>query len=270
MISTARADIHNKVGRVPSWLSRLLGWWPCVVVLVGYLLRIWHLATFSVCCDELNSLSFATRPLGDLLQALATSEPHPPFYYEFLHGWVIFAGQSELALRYPSVMFGTFGVACGYRLGREIGGRGGGVASALLFATSQYAVLQSQDARMYAALQAAVALFLVGLVRYGRRPDRSAGLVVLLGGALSEFTHYHGLLAVAAGAAPLVFLTPRRPLLARLGPLLLIVALFLPWAIFARTLFSSYRGWMDVVPPGEILSRSIKAYGFAASAPGDV
>jgi uncharacterized membrane protein len=147
---------------------------PLATVAIGFALRLWHLTSFSVCCDELNSLAFATRPLGELFQALATTEPHPPFYYTFLHAWLIVAGQSELALRYPSVLFGTFGVACAYRCGREIRGISGGLASGLLFATSHYAVLQSQDARMYAALQSWVALFLAGLLRYVRRPDRSS------------------------------------------------------------------------------------------------
>ena len=44
---------------------------PIAIVFFGYVLRVWHLTSFSVCCDELNSLSFATRSLGDLLSALA-------------------------------------------------------------------------------------------------------------------------------------------------------------------------------------------------------
>src|SRR6476620_11855335 len=121
---------------------------------------MWHVTDPSISGDEVNSLSFATRSIADLFSALTTFEPHPPFYYTFLHVWVALAGQSELALRAPSALMSTFGVACGYSAGRDIGGRRTGLATAAILALSQFSILHAQDARMYAALQAWVALYL--------------------------------------------------------------------------------------------------------------
>ncbi len=233
---------------------------PAFIVLLGYALRVWHLTSVSVCCDEINSLSFASRPLGDLLAALATFEPHPPFYYAFLHGWLAVVGQSEFALRYPSVLFSTLGIAAAYRFGRDIGGWTAGLASAAILATSQFSVLHAQDARMYAALQAWVALYLAGLVRYLKSPGRTSGLVVGFAGALAAFTHYHGLLVVALGIVPVVLAKPHRGVALRLVPFVAIACLYLPWVIFAHAIFLTYRGWMDVVSPLDILRRSVVAY----------
>jgi hypothetical protein len=244
---------------VPAWTAGIL------LILTGFGLRVWRLTERSVCCDELNSLSFAKRPLGDLLAALATAEPHPPFYYAFLHAWVLFSGESELALRYPSVLFGTFAVACVYRAGRDLGGPGVALASSFLLAINQYALLQSQNARMYAALQAWVALFLVGIIWYIRCPGRVSGAVVIAGGTLAALTHYHGMLVVVLGASAIGALARRRQPLARLLPILVIAAFCLPWAMFARRIFASYRGWMDLVAPAEIASRTIEAYGFGVT-----
>jgi hypothetical protein len=234
-----------------------------VPVLLGCALRVWRLTDRSVCCDELNSLAFAKRPLGELMAALATAEPHPPFYYALLHFWIPLTGESELALRYPSVLFGTFAVACVYRGGRDLGGSRVGLASGLLLAINQYSLLQSQDTRMYAALQAWGALLLVGVIRYVRCPGRRSGAIVIAGGTLAALTHYHGMLAAGLGGIAIGALAPRREAAARLVPFLVIAGLCLPWVIFARQIFASYRGWMDLVGPVSIVSRTIESYGFS-------
>ncbi len=193
---------------------------PLFVIGVAFGRRLWRIGAPSVSGDEVNSLFFATRPLPELVAALATNEPHPPFYYLFLGGWIAAAGQSELALRLPSALFGTLGVAAGYAAGRVIGGPRAGLGTAMLLALSQFSILHAQDARMYAVLQAFVALYLAGLVRLIRRPDRVAWLVVALAGAGAAYTHYHGLLVVALGAAVLAVITPPAGWAVRLTPYL--------------------------------------------------
>jgi hypothetical protein len=252
LIAVSALDSRS-AARYPSLAAAL-------IVLGGFALRIWRLDGWSISGDEVNSISFATRPLTDLFAALATTEPHPPFYYGFLHLWLPLVGTSEFALRFPSVVFGTLGLAGAYAAGRGVGGRWAGLATAAIFAASQYSVVQAQDGRMYAALQAWVALYLAGLVRLVQRPDRASAWVVAVAGTLAAYTHYDGVLLVALGVVPLVLTTPPRELPARLRPFGAILALFLPWAVFAREIFLGYRGWATIVPPLEALRRSAVEY----------
>lgn len=247
---------------------RCPGFAAVLIVLLGYGLRLWHLNTLSISGDEVISIKLATQPLADLLATLATSEPHPPFYYSLLHFWLPVAGQSEFALRFPSVLLGTLGVASAYSGGRFVWGRWGGLATAAIFAVSQYSVLQAQNGRMYAALQAWVALYLVGLARFIHRPDRRSEVVVVVASLLAAYTHYHGLLLVALGVIPLVLATPRRELPGRLRPFAAILALYLPWVVAARRLFLTYRGWQTVVPPLEALRQSVVTYSVGAGVSG--
>ena len=182
---------------------------PFAVVLIGYALRIWRLSAFSLNPDEFDSILFATMPIGQLFNALATYEPHPPFYYVFLHVWLIIAGQTELAVRFPSVAFGTIAIAGAYSSGRAIGGRSAGVAAAAILAASQFSILHAQDARMYAALQAWIALYLAGLVRYLQGPTRLNACVVVAAGLLAAYTHYHGLLVVGLGVVAVLLINHR-------------------------------------------------------------
>ncbi|HLZ10426.1 MAG TPA: glycosyltransferase family 39 protein, partial [Chloroflexota bacterium] len=177
---------------------------PVLLVLIGYALRVWRLSAFSITYDELDSILFADMRVRDLFAALATYEPHPPFYYLFLHGWLNLAGRSDFALRFPSVTFGTLAVATAYSAGRCIGGRAVGLAAMAILAVSQLSIAYSQDGRMYAALQAFVALYLAGLLLHLRRPTQRSVVVLAIAGLLAAYTHYHGLLVVALGALAIV------------------------------------------------------------------
>lgn len=241
---------------------------PILAVFLGYALRIWRVSAFSVTGDEMDSLLFAAMPFRQLFGALATREPHPPFYYVLLHLWVPLAGQSELALRYPSVLFGALGVASAYNAGRTVGGRSAGLAAAAILATSQFSVLHAQEGRMYAILQAWVALFLAALLHQIRRPSRTGGFILALAGAMAAFTHYHGLLLVVLGGCTVLLTVPWRSWWTQTRPFLAIGAVYAPWVVFARHIFLDYHGWMAVVPPLEIVRRSVETYSLGTGVDG--
>jgi hypothetical protein len=240
--------------------SILLAIAPLLVVFLGFALRAWRLTASSVSPDEMDSLLFARLPLANLLGMLATREPHPPVYYLLLHCWVLVSGQSELALRFPSLAGGALAVAGTYNAGRTLGGRSVGLATAALLALSQFSVLHSQEARMYSLLQAWCALYLAALLHYLNRPSWRNGASLIGFGLLAAYTHYDGLLLVALGAIPVVLsaLSWRAPW--RLGPFAALTIAYVPWIGFARQVFLVYRGWMGVVAPLEILRRSAVVY----------
>jgi hypothetical protein len=241
-------------------LSILLTTLPYLVVILGFALRAWRVTALSVSTDEMDSLLFARLPLADLFAALAMREPHPPFYYLLLHGWVALSGQSELALRFPSVAGGALAVAGAYNAGRTLGGRSTGLATGVLLALSQFSVLHAQEARMYSLLQAWCALYLAALLHYLNRP-RWRNAAFLIGfGLLAAYTHYDGLLLVALGAIPVVLSTGRWRAPRLLAPFVVMAVVYAPWVVFARQIFFVYRGWMGVVAPLEILRRSAIVY----------
>jgi 4-amino-4-deoxy-L-arabinose transferase-like glycosyltransferase len=81
-------------------------------------------------------------------------EPHPPLYHLLMRGWVAFAGQSEIALRFPSYLPGVLLAPLTYALGRQVGQPRVGTWAAALVAINPFLLWQSQDARMYPLLAA--------------------------------------------------------------------------------------------------------------------
>lgn len=102
-------------------------------------MRVYHLGERSLWMDEAFSLFGAWPPLRQALSVLIADGVHPPFYY--LVQKASFAiGNSELALRWPSAMFGVLAVAAVARLGREWFGWSTGLFAGALLALSPFAV----------------------------------------------------------------------------------------------------------------------------------
>ncbi len=70
-----------------------------VVVLVGALLRTWHIGSKSLWIDEAFSVWIARQSLSEALSWLVRIDQHPPLYYLLLHYWMTLFGDSEAVVR---------------------------------------------------------------------------------------------------------------------------------------------------------------------------
>ena len=103
--------------------------------------------------------------------ALRFDPGKPPLYQMLLHSFVAVLGNSEAALRAPSVIFSMIGVGLLLALGSEMFGVAEGVAAAILWALGPLAISYGSWARMYAML---VALSLGQLLILWRLRTRAA------------------------------------------------------------------------------------------------
>jgi len=90
--------------------------------------------------------------LTDTTRQLITFDNHPPLYFLLLHFMVRLAGQSEFALRFPSLAFSVLTVPLLYALGKCLCDRGVGLLAALFGAISPLYLWYSHEARMYTML----------------------------------------------------------------------------------------------------------------------
>lgn len=132
------------------------------VVFLGFAVRVRALGAKSLWLDEGLSVNMAGNPLGTMLGRLIAEDIHPPLHYVVLHFWMVLAGTSELAVRFPAVVTGLALVPATYALtlslfGEQREGPVGGAHFAALFAAalvalSPFLVYYSQEARMYSDL----------------------------------------------------------------------------------------------------------------------
>jgi hypothetical protein len=160
-----------------------------LAVIAGLITRLWGIGG-SLWIDEFSTLWVVDGRLSDVAPRVLAFQGQTPLYYYLAWGATWLLGESELALRLPSLVASLLtALACGwaaYELGRR---RAGVLAFSfcwLLFPSVQAAV----NARPYALAIAGVSLGVAGYVRTARRGGLAARAVVVLGLALAFWAHF--------------------------------------------------------------------------------
>jgi uncharacterized membrane protein len=142
--------------------------------------------------DEANTVHIAKGSPEQIIEALSL-DVSPPLYYLVLAGWMRIFGDSEIAVRTPSVLFYLAGIYVVWRLGRMLLGAEGAWLTAFVYAVSPVAGRQAQNTRMYTMLALLAGLSMIVFVilnrdKHRRRPAWFAGFGLLV--FLGLNTHY--------------------------------------------------------------------------------
>ena len=138
---------------------------PCailfIILLLSFGLRVTRLDFHSLWYDEATTAYLLQgKSLGAAFQTIwdtSGSETLHPLYYLLLSIWMQIAGSSEVAMRFPSVVFGSCAAVVFALILYLIGGRKA-LAFGLLLVISPFLMWYSRDARPYALI-----IFMTGL-----------------------------------------------------------------------------------------------------------
>ena len=230
------------------WLRWPTGQWttlfaPVFVLLIAFALRIYLLGDQNVWWDE-GLAMWAVRKGFTGVTLWTAGDVHPPLYFWSLWAWTQLVGENEFAARYLSLIFGVFIVALVYPLARRLAthdktSRRVALAATFLTATARFPLWWSQELRMYILATLTSLLSLYFFVRALQEGERWAWLAYVASSVAALYTIYlTGLALLAEGLFVLLTLRWRiagqRRFLARwIGSQFLILALFVPWFIFA-------------------------------------
>ncbi|MEQ8675911.1 MAG: glycosyltransferase family 39 protein [Aggregatilineales bacterium] len=228
-----------------------------LVIFTAALMRIYHITQQSIWFDEAFAWNIIRQP--DMFPRIA-ADTHPPLYYLFLRGWVSVAGESPLALRYLSAIFGILSVAVTYRIGVAVVRQRrwtGAIAltvpivAALILAITDAEIDLAQEARNYTLYTLFACLSMWMYLRWiddtspQRRKEHKADTEITRHSAFRTrylvlwiiftvalmYTHYQGAFIPAIqGLHALLFLRGRKRLYA-IGALSLVGLIFAPWFI---------------------------------------
>jgi hypothetical protein len=120
-------------------------------VLLGLVLRGFHIENHELQYDEAATGYFSTLPWSDLWGGPAVLEPNPPLFYSL--AWLVtHAGGSVEHIRTISAIAGVLCIPLAWLTARHLAGDFAAACAALLAATSPQHIAISQYARAYALL----------------------------------------------------------------------------------------------------------------------
>jgi len=199
-------------------------WFLLGILLGAFLLRMVQLDARAMWYDEAFAVLYAETSFAQMWYGTVTpvqgaaSDVHPLVFYTLLHGWMNLVGESALAVRFFSILFGVATVAVVYRLTREWWAADGRpfdcaqgrlptddrrlvqipLLAALLVAVAPFAVAYSQEARMYAQLGFFAALLILAYGMIEKTHGRGWWLVLVVSGAALLYSHNLGVFFGAA------------------------------------------------------------------------
>lgn len=207
------------------------------VLLLAAAFRIYHLNQRPIWTDE-GTTTFNLFNMPDLIQSLATRDHHPPLYYMMMQVWVRLTGDTVVAMRAFSALFGVLCVALMIPLARQFwtappGAAAGSIPilAALALALSDPDIDLAQDIRFYTLRTFLVMLSVFFYLRWVHRPSRGRALWwVGVNAALLHVNYQGAFILLFEGLHALAFLRGRMRW-AAFGWMALAVAIFLPWFV---------------------------------------
>lgn len=173
---------------------------PIVLILiVAAGLRFYKFADQPFTHDEFSTLfRLHYDNIHDLIKLGVYEDGHPAGFHVYSYLYTKIFGESERAVKFPIILFGIFSVFMVYVLGKKWFNTTAGIYAASFMAFLQYAVAQSQVARMYG-----FGLPFVLLMAYywdqlitQNFSIKNAVLYVLMA-SICSYTHYFSLLFTA-------------------------------------------------------------------------
>ncbi len=268
---TALSDARSRdTGEVPESRGRV----PRVVVVAGVVIGLGALFFFFVTrsdlwLDEALTVNIARLPLSQLHEALK-HDGAPPLFYVLLHFWMQLFGTGDTAVRALAGCFMVGAVVVTWFAARRIGGERLAWLSALVMATSPYAIRYATETRMYSLEMLIVASGLLAFQRTVERPTlgRAAVFGVLV--ALGAYTQYWIFYLLVVVGAMLLWMAWRGPhreagrLL--LGATVVGLLFFLPWLpTFLYQAKHTGTPWGTPVLPGLPIAYTLRDFAGGAS-----
>ena len=235
-----------------------------LICLLAFVLRIYRVGQQSLWDDEVFSLMYARSGFLDIIAVnIKLADPHAPLFYLVLKSWTAFAGFSEVAFRFPSLIFGVLIIPIIYHLGRKLLDPWIGAIAALIMAVNPFHIWFAQEARTYtlsALLTALSVLIMVHILRGRSNLWLWIGYVVIA--TLSIYSHYYSfLILLFENAIFLLFIVRRRVKVWHwaIAQTMLILP-YLPWSSQAARLLLSYPTWKETRSLGKMIYSSFSMF----------
>ncbi len=238
-------------------------WAFCLLLLLGFGIRLYNLTFHSLWLDEAVSVYLASFPLSEVVrQGMTLQEPNPPLYHLSLAVWMRAFGSGEAAIRLFSALLGTLYLPSIYLLGRRLFSSRISLVATLLAAVNPFLVWYSQEARMYALVATLSVWSVYCFVRALDTPRWSWWTAYVVLTVSSFYTHLYAVFVLPAELVLLLLYARRHRAAVRQGMLCWGASLlcFSPWLWRAWQLSASTPSWRPTMSLGAMVVECLEAF----------
>lgn len=198
--------------------KKLLSILPAVIICIGVILRLIYINT-DFWYDEACSWFSAKQdfPFGIMDNLLTLDLQHTPLYFFILHFWMKIFGDSEIAIRSLSIIFGILSLPLAYIISEKLFDKNKIISSSItiITAVSPLLVFFSVEARMYPVSVFLVLLSLNFLIDFERKKDKKSLVKLIISNLLIPYTLVGGIfynISLAIGYSIYLFLQKKESL----------------------------------------------------------
>ncbi len=234
------------------------------ILVLGIVLRIWHIGQMHYTNDELSALSRTTyTSLTETIEKGVIPDGHPALVQVFLYYWAHWVDYNDLAVKLPFLLAGIFSLVLIFFIGKEAGGWYAVLLASGFVAVSQPFVYFSQVARPYAPglLFTLLTVFFVQKILKKNEADIKLFFAAALSLAFTYYTHYFAALTTTLFWIMAFFVAPRKLKIKFIAYGLFAALLFLPHLPITLTQLS-YGGLQWLSKPDATLYEYLILYLF--------
>lgn len=168
-----------------------------IILAFAFLLRIWNLdKPEGLWNDEYVSWFIASQKDLWVFFTDMIRNCHTPLYYLYLKLWMFLFGDSDITLRYSSVIPSLLSVFVMYLAGKETKNKHFGYLCAFITAISSFLIYFAQEVRLYSLLFLFTSLSVYYTIKVFKKPDKINMISQFLSCMLIVLTHTLGIIYV--------------------------------------------------------------------------
>ncbi len=168
-----------------------------IILILAFLLRILFLdKPEGLWNDEYTGWFIASQKNLNLFFISMIRNCHTPLYFLYLKLWMFFFSDSDISLRYSSVVPSALSIIIMYYTGRELKNEKLGLLCAFTTAVSSFLIYFAQEVRLYSLMFFFSSLLLLYTIKVLKCPNKNDLILMFIFSALIVFTHTLGIMYV--------------------------------------------------------------------------
>ena len=166
-----------------------------LIMIVALLFRLWFIdKPEGLWNDEYMGWYIASKNNFSDFIAIMLQNCHMPFYFLYLKGWMFLFGDTDISLRFSSVIPSLCTIIAVFFAGRELKDTKLGLFTAFLTAINSFCIYFAQEVRLYSLIMLFTTLIVMYFIKITRLPSKRNFIIYFLLNALLCMTHTLGVI----------------------------------------------------------------------------